>query len=300
MNRNITIVPIVILVALIMVVMSAMFTVRQTEQALVLRFGEPVPGRGIVTAPGLHFKIPFIESVVHLDNRVLDLESPQQEVLASDNQRLEVDAFLRYRIVDPLKFYQSVGTGAIADNQLSSILNSSVRRVLGEVTNTDIIRDHRAELMVKIRDLTNTEAERLGVAAIDVRIRRADLPKEISEKVFSRMQSERQREAADNRARGNEEAAAITSRADRDVTVLVGKAQQDADTKRGEGDAERNRIFAESYSKDKDFFAFYRSMQAYEAGLKSGTTKMVISPNSDFFKYFGDPNGKSNVEVPKN
>ena len=300
MNRNITIVPIVILVALIMVVMSALFTVRQTQQALVLRFGEPVPGRGIVTEPGLHFKIPFIESVVHLDNRVLDLESPQQEVLASDNQRLEVDAFLRYRIVDPLKFYQSVGTGAIADNQLSSILNSSVRRVLGEVTNTDIIRDHRAELMVKIRDLTNTEAERLGVAAIDVRIRRADLPKEISEKVFSRMQSERQREAADNRARGNEEAAAITSRADRDVTVLVGKAQQDADTKRGEGDAERNRIFAESYSKDKDFFAFYRSMQAYEAGLKSGTTKMVISPNSDFFKYFGDPNGKSNVEVPKN
>ncbi len=300
MNRNITLVPAIIIVALIVVAMSALFTVRQTQQALVLRFGEPVQGRGIVTDPGLHFKIPFIESVVHLDNRVLDLESPQQEVLASDNQRLEVDAFLRYRIVDPLKFYQSVGTGAIADNQLSSILNSSVRRVLGEVTNTDIIRDHRAELMVKIRDLTNTEAERLGVAAIDVRIRRADLPKEISEKVFSRMQSERQREAADNRARGNEEAAVITSRADRDVTVLLGKAQQDADTKRGEGDAERNRIFAESYSKDKDFFAFYRSMQAYESGLKAGTTKMVISPNSDFFKYFGDPNGKSNADVPKN
>ncbi len=300
MNRNITLVPVIIIVALIVVAMSALFTVRQTQQALVLRFGEPVQGRGIVTDPGLHFKIPFIESVVHLDNRVLDLESPQQEVLASDNQRLEVDAFLRYRIVDPLKFYQSVGTGAIADNQLSSILNSSVRRVLGEVTNTDIIRDHRAELMVKIRDLTNTEAERLGVAAIDVRIRRADLPKEISEKVFSRMQSERQREAADNRARGNEEAAVITSRADRDVTVLLGKAQQDADTKRGEGDAERNRIFAESYSKDKDFFAFYRSMQAYESGLKAGTTKMVISPNSDFFKYFGDPNGKSNADVPKN
>lgn len=300
MNRQISIVPILALVVVIVLALSSMFTVNQTGQALVLRFGDPVAGRGIVTEPGLHFKIPFIETVQHLNKQILDLEIPQMEVLANDNQRLAVDAFLRYRIVDPLKFYQSVGTRAIADNQLSSIMNSSVRRVLGEVPISDVIRERRAELMVKIRALVNSEAERLGVTAIDVRIRRADLPKEISEKVFSRMQSERQREAADNRARGNEEAQNITSRADRDVTVLLGKAQQDADTKRGEGDAERNRIFAESYSKDKDFFSFYRSMQAYEAGLKAGTTKMVISPNSDFFRFFADPNGKSNDAAPKN
>jgi len=288
MSRNLAFFPIMIIVVIVILAMSAVFTVRQTEQALVLRFGEPVPGRGIVTEPGLHFKIPFIEGVVHLDNRILDLEIPQMEVLASDNQRLAVDAFLRYRIVDPLKFYQSVGTGAIADNQLSSILNSSVRRVLGEVPISEIIRVHRAELMVKIREFTNTESQRLGVAVVDTRIRRADLPKEISEKVFSRMQSERQREAAENRALGNEEAQKITSRADKDVTILLANAQQQADTVRGQGDAERNRIFAESFSKDPDFFGFYRSMQAYETSLKAGSTRMVISPNSEFFRYFND------------
>jgi modulator of FtsH protease HflC len=288
MNRSQTLLPLIVLIILAVVGLSSIFTVEQTQQALVLRFGEPVAGRGIVTDSGLHFKMPFIEGVVHLDKRILDLESPQQEVLASDNQRLVVDAFLRYQIVDPLKFFQAVGTGAIADNQLSSILNSSVRRILGEVPVSDIIRAQRAELMVKIRDQVNFESARLGVAAIDVRIRRADLPKEISEKVFSRMQSERQREAAENRAKGNEEAQIITSKADRDVTVLIANAQQQADTTRGEGDAARASIFAAAYSKDPEFFGFYRSMQAYEAGLKAGSTRMVISPTSDFFRYFGN------------
>ena len=288
MNRSQTLLPLIVLIILAVVGLSSIFTVEQTQQALVLRFGEPVAGRGIVTDSGLHFKMPFIEGVVHLDKRILDLESPQQEVLASDNQRLVVDAFLRYQIVDPLKFFQAVGTGAIADNQLSSILNSSVRRILGEVPVSDIIRAQRAELMVKIRDQVNFESARLGVAAIDVRIRRADLPKEISEKVFSRMQSERQREAAENRAKGNEEAQIITSKADRDVTVLIANAQQQADTTRGEGDAARASIFAAAYSKDPEFFGFYRSMQAYEAGLKTGSTRMVISPTSDFFRYFGN------------
>ena len=288
MNRSQTLLPLIVLIILAVVGLSSIFTVEQTQQALVLRFGEPVAGRGIVTDSGLHFKMPFIEGVVHLDKRILDLESPQQEVLASDNQRLVVDAFLRYQSVDPLKFFQAVGTGAIADNQLSSILNSSVRRILGEVPVSDIIRAQRAELMVKIRDQVNFESARLGVAAIDVRIRRADLPKEISEKVFSRMQSERQREAAENRAKGNEEAQIITSKADRDVTVLIANAQQQADTTRGEGDAARASIFAAAYSKDPEFFGFYRSMQAYEAGLKTGSTRMVISPTSDFFRYFGN------------
>ena len=270
---------------------SALFTVSQTEQALVLRFGEPVPGRGLITEPGLNAKIPFVESVVFLDKRILDLETPKQEVLASDNQRIEVDAFVRYKITDPLKFYQTVGSIARANNQLASVLNSAVRRVLGEATLTEIVRDKRAQLMIGIRDQVDTEGKRLGVAVIDVRIRRADLPKEISEKVFSRMQTERQREATEYRAQGSEQAQRIRAKADRDVIVLLAETQRVADQTRGEGEGERNRIFAEAFGKDPDFFSFYRSMQAYEAGLKAGDTRMVLSPKSEFFRFFGNSSG---------
>jgi membrane protease subunit HflC len=283
---------IAVIVVLVIVALASAFTVEQTEQAIVLRFGEPVAGRGLVTTPGLHFKYPFIENVVFLDNRILVVEAPKQEVLASDNNRLDVDSFLRYRIVDPLKFYQTVGSPDRANNQLGFILNSAVRRVLGEANMTEIVRDNRADLMVKIRDQVNQEGGRLGIAAVDVRIRRADLPRQISEKVFSRMQSERAREAAEYRAKGSETAQTITATADRDVVVLRGNAQRQADQTRGEGDAERNRIFAEAYGKDPDFFAFYRSMQAYETGLKGGGTRMVLSPKSDFFRFFGSPNGQ--------
>jgi membrane protease subunit HflC len=280
-------------VIFILIVASAsMFTVQQTEQAIVLRFGEPVAGRGLITQPGLHFKIPFIENVVTLDNRILDLEAPKQEVLASDNTRIEVDSFLRYRIIDPLKYYQSVGTIERGNNQLGYILNSSVRRVLGEANLTQIVRDDRANLMVKIREQVNQEASRFGVVTTDVRIRRADLPRQISEKVFSRMQTERAREAAEFRAQGSEQAQKITSKADRDVVVIRGDAQRQADQVRGEGDAERNRIFAEAFGKDPDFFSFYRSMQAYETGLRSGDTRMIISPKSEFFRFFGATGGK--------
>jgi membrane protease subunit HflC len=281
-------------IALLIVSTGAMFTVQQTQQALVLRFGEPVPGRGLITKPGLHFKIPLVEDVVYLDNRILDLEAPKQEVLASDNTRIEVDSFLRYRIVDPLKFYQTVGSIERANSQLGFVLNSAVRRVLGEANLTQIVRDDRASLMTKIKDQVNLEVGRLGVVAVDVRIRRADLPKQISEKVFSRMQTERAREAAEYRAQGSEQAQKIVAGADRDVVVLRGNAQRQADQTRGEGDAERNRIFADAFGKDADFFAFYRSMQAYEAGLKSSDTRMVISPKSDFFRFFGSAKG----EVP--
>lgn len=276
-------------IAFLIVTTASMFTVQQTEQALVLRFGEPVPGRGLITEPGLHFKLPFIENVVYLDNRILDLEAPKQEVLASDNTRIEVDSFLRYKIVDPLKFYQTVGNIERANSQLGFILNSAVRRVLGEANLTQIVRDDRADLMLKIRNQLNLEGGRLGIIAVDARIRRADLPKQISEKVFSRMQTERAREAAEYRAQGSEQAQKITAKADRDVVVLRGDAQRQADQTRGEGDAERNRIFAEAFGKDPDFFAFYRSMQAYEAGLKASDTRMVISPKSDFFRFFGAP-----------
>ena len=282
-------VALIALVLVLIVAAASTFQVQQTEQALVLRFGEPVAGRGLITTPGLHFKIPFIEEVVPIDNRILDLEAPKQEVLASDNTRIEVDAFLRYKIIDPLKFYQSVGTIERAKSQLLQVLNSAVRRVLGEANLQEIVRDNRSALMLKIRDEVNQQSGRYGITAIDVRIRRADLPRQISEKVFSRMQSERAREAAEYRAQGAEQYQKITAKADRDVVVLRGDAQKQADQVRGEGDATRNKIFADAYGKDPDFFAFYRSMQAYENGLKAGDTRMILSPKSDFFRFFGSP-----------
>lgn len=277
-------------VVLVLLVSGIFFTVSQTEQALVLYFGEPVK---VITKPGLQAKIPFVENVIYLDNRILDLETPQQEVLASDNQRILVDSFVRYHIADPLKFYQTVGTILRSNNQLSSVLSSALRRVLGEANLQQIVRDNRAALMVQIRGQVNTEAARLGLAVDDVRIRRADLPREISEKVFSRMQSERAREAAEYRAQGAEQAAKITADADRQVVVLKADAQREADQTRGAGDADRNKIFADAFNKDPGFFAFYRSMQAYAAIMKPGDTRLVLSPTSDFFRYFNSPTGIS-------
>jgi membrane protease subunit HflC len=271
---------------------NTLFVVEQTEQALVMRFGQVVEDRGLVTKPGLYFKVPFIEDVVFLDNRNLDVETPKTEVIAADNQRIEVDAFVRYRITNPLLFYQTLRTVQNGASQLQSLLNSSMRRVLGEASLTQIVRDERAALMVKIRDQVNAEGARYGVEVIDVRIRRADLPKEISEKVFSRMQSERARMASGNRAEGARQAQIVRAKADREVVVLRAEAQREADQTRGQGEAERNRIFAEAFGADPDFFAFYRSMQAYEAGLKSGDTRMVVSPKSEFFRFFGDPHGR--------
>ncbi len=288
-NSSLPIILLGLLLVVVVAVGSAAFTVRQTEQALVLRFGEPLSGRGLITRPGLHFKVPFIETVVFLDNRILDVETSKQEVLASDNNRIEVDAFLRYKIVDPLRFYQTVRTTQGAESQLGNVLNSAVRRVLGEANMPQIVRDQRAQLMLRIREQVETEATKFGVTIKDVRIRRADLPRQISERVYSRMQTERAREAAEFRAQGAEQAQRITSKADRDVVVLRAQAQQEADQLRGEGEAERNRIFAEAYGRDPEFFAFWRSMQAYETGLKSSDTRLIMSPNSQFFRYFAKP-----------
>jgi modulator of FtsH protease HflC len=278
-------------IAAIVVIAASIFTVGQTEQALVLRFGDPVAGRGLVTEPGLHFKIPFIENVVLLDKRILDVETPTQEVLASDNTRVEVDSFLKYRIVDPLKFYQTVGDIDRANDQLGYILNSAVRRVLGDADLRQIVSADREALMANIRQQVNQQADKLGVSAVDVRIRRTDLPQQISEKVFSRMQSEWAREAALFRAQGAEESQEIRAKADRDAVVLRADAQRDADQTRGAGDAERARIFAAAFGKDPDFFAFYRSMQAYTTGLKASNTRLVLSPKSAFFQYFWPPSG---------
>jgi membrane protease subunit HflC len=277
-----------IIVALI-VAYGALFTVYQTRQALVVRLGQPVR---VVTEPGLHSKVPLIDSVINIDKRILDLENPAQEVIASDQKRLVVDAFARYRIKEPLKFYQTVGTVEGANLQLSILLNSALRRVLGEATLTQVVRDQRENLMARVREALDGEAQAFGISVVDVRIRRADLPEQNSQAVYQRMQTERQQEAAQFRAQGTQRAQEIRAKADREVTVLLAEAQSKGEQTRGEGDAERNRIFAEAYGQDPDFFSFYRSMQAYEAGLRPNDTRMLLKPDSDFFRYFVDPSGK--------
>jgi membrane protease subunit HflC len=281
-----------IAVAVAMVVLiiayASMFTVYQTRQAIVVRLGEP---KRVITEPGLHFKAPFIDTVIHVDKRILDLENPAQEVIASDQKRLVVDAFARYKITDALRFYQTVSSVEGANSRLSTLLNSALRRVLGENTLTHVVRDDRAALMAKVREQLEQEAQAFGIEVVDVRIRRADLPEQNSQAVYQRMQTERQREAAEFRAMGSQRAQEIRARADRDVTVLIADSQAKADAIRGEGDGERNRIFADAFNRDPDFFGFYRAMQAYEAGLR-GDTRMLLKPDSDFFRYFVDPSGR--------
>jgi membrane protease subunit HflC len=274
---------------------SSLFTVYQTQQALVVRLGQPV---GVVSEPGLHVKAPFIDTVIPIDRRILDLEAPSQEVIASDQKRLVVDAFARYRIQDPLRFYQTLGSINGANSQLSILLNSALRRVLGEVTFTHVVRDQRADLMARIRELVDHEATSYGIQVVDVRIRRADLPEQNSQAVYQRMQTERQREAAEFRAQGAQRAQEIRSRADREVTVLVADATSKSEQIRGQGDAQRNQIFAEAFNKDPDFFAFYRTMQAYETGLKPADTRLLLKPDTNFFRYFNDPSGKLSGQAP--
>ena len=280
---------VVIAVAVLIVVYSSLFTVYQTQQALVLRLGNPLPP---ITEPGLHVKAPFIDTVVYIDKRILDLDAPAQEVIASDQKRLVVDAFARYRIKDPLRFYQTLGSVRGANLQLAILLNSALRRVLGEATFTHVVRDQRADLMARIRMLVDGEAQGYGIEVVDVRIRRADLPEQNSQAVYLRMQTERQREAAEFRAQGSQRGQEIRSRADREVTVLVAEANSRSEQIRGEGDATRNQIFAQAFSQDPDFFNFYRSMQAYENGLKANDTRLVLKPDSSFFRFFNDPSGK--------
>lgn len=281
---------IVLIAAAAAVAYSALFTVYQTQQALILRFGE---AKRTITDPGLNWKVPIADSIIFLDKRILDLDSPAQEVIASDQKRLVVDAFARYKIIDPLKFFQTMNNVAQANSRLANVLNSAVRRVLGESSFSAIVRDDRPNLMRRIARQTNIAAGTFGIEIVDVRIRRADLPEANSQAVYRRMQTERQREAAEARAKGQEESQRVRSRADRDVVVLEAEATRQSETRRGEGDATRNQIFNEAFGRDPEFFAFYRSMQAYVTGLKSEDTRLVISPNSDFFRYFNDPEGRA-------
>jgi membrane protease subunit HflC len=269
---------------------SSVFTVAQTEQVLLVRLGEPIR---VVTEPGLNFKAPFIDTVISIDKRILDLENPSQEVIAFDRRRLVVDAFARYRIKNALRFYQSIGSIQAANIQLTTLLNASLRRVLGEATLTQIVRDERENLMVKIREQLDKEADGYGIQVVDVRIRRADLPEANSQAVYQRMQTERQRQAAEFRAQGNQKAQETRAKADREATVIVADANSTSEQIRGAGDAERNRLFADAYGKDPDFFAFYRSMAAYENSLKSNDTRFLLRPDSDFFRFFGSSAGRA-------
>jgi membrane protease subunit HflC len=287
---------VVLIVAALIVGYGSLFTVHQTQQALLIRLGKVVR---VVSEAGLHFKLPFIDTVVSIDNRILDLEEPAQEIIASDQKRLVVDAFARYRITNPLRFYQTLGSKVAADSQLEILLNSAMRRVLGESSFIDVVRDKRAGLMARIQGFLDQETEKYGIQVVDVRIRRADLPEQNSQAVYRRMQTERQREAAEYRAQGQERAQDIRSQADRQVTVLTADAKSKAEQIRGEGDAKRNEIFAAAYGKDPQFFNFYRSMLAYQNGLKHNDTRYVLRPDTSFFRYFNDPSGKMPVETTR-
>ena len=265
------------------------FTVHQTEQAMVLQFGQP---KKVIKDAGLKWKLPFVQNVVYFDKRVLELDAPPQELIVLGKKRLVVDAFARYRITDPLRFFQTVNNLVTARNRLSDILNANLRRVLSKTALEDIVKVKRRALTREILALVDAEARDFGMRVIDVRIKRADLPKKISENVFRRMQAERQREAAQYRAEGAELANAIRAKADREVVTIKAAATRKAEIIRGEGDAERNKIFAEAFGRDPEFFAFYRSMKAYEQGLEQGT-RMLLTPSTEFFRYFNDPEGKN-------
>ena len=267
----------------------SIFIVKEVNQAIVLQFGDP---KKIVLKPGLNFKLPFIQNVVFLDKRILNLDAPPEEVIASDQKRLIVDAFARFQIVDPLKFYISVGNERVARSRLSTIINSRIRSVLGTQRLQTLLSEDRTKQMALIQEGVNIEAEKFGIKIVDVRIKRADLPQANSDAIFARMQTEREREAKEFRAKGAEMAITITSTADKEVTVILADAQKKSEIMKGEGDGARNKIFADAFGQDPDFFAFYRAMQAYEKALIGGETSLVLSPDSEFFKFFGNVNLK--------
>ena len=279
------IIPIIILVAA--TIYFSVFIVKEVNQAIVLQFGDP---KRIIMKPGINFKIPFIQNVVFLDKRILNLDTPPEEVIASDQKRLIVDAFARFQIVDPLKFYISVGNERVARSRLSTIINSRIRSVLGTQRLQTLLSADRTNQMSLIQDGVNNEADNFGITIVDVRIKRADLPQANSDAIYKRMQTEREREAKEFRAKGAEMAAEITANADKEVTVILANAEKSSQILKGEGDGKRNKIFADAFGRDPEFFAFYRAMQAYEKALIGGETSLILSPDSEFFKFFGNIN----------
>ena len=288
MRGRFSVILIIFLVVAGFVTLSAAFVIDQREQGLVLQFGEP---KRVIQDAGLFFKLPFIQQVVRFDKRLLDYDNVPEEVIASDQKRLVVDAFARYHIVDPLKFYQTVGTELALRPRLGSVINSTLRQVLGTVPLQEVVSEKRSDLMLQIRDIVRTEAAGFGIKVEDVRIKRADLPEANSEAIYRRMQTERQQEAAELRAKGAEQAQKIRAEANRQKVVIVAEAERDSQILRGAGEGEMNRIFADAFGRDPEFFSFYRSMQAYQEALTGDDTTMVLSPDSDFFRYFGGAMG---------
>jgi len=290
MNNRLLIGGIVGLGIVIIAAMASVYQVRVTQQALILQFGNYIK---TVQEPGLHFKLPFLQDVTYMDKRVLSLDLDTTEVIAEDAKRLRVDALVRFRIADPLEFYKTVqGSEEKGRARLKTTVVANLRRVLGRELFATLLTEKRAELMDQIRDLVDNEAKNYGVEIVDVRIKRADLPEEVSAQVFNQMRAEYQKQAAELRATGKEEADRIRGDADRQKAVILAEANRDAQIVRGEGDAEAVKIFAEAFGRDIDFFEFYRTMQAYQQTVGKDDTTLVLSPDSEFFKYLRDVSGK--------
>ena len=276
------------LIVLTVLAYNSLFFVEQRVQSLILQFGEPIR---VIKEPGLNIKIPLAQNVVKFDKRILLFDNSAEEIIAADKKRLIVDAFVRYKIIDPLKFYQTVRFEAALNNRLGSVVNNSLRAVLGRVPLEAVISDRRELLMKEVSGLVAARATQFGISIEEVRIKKADLPSENSEAIYRRMQTERQQEAAQIRAIGEEKARFIRAESEKQKTVLLAEAQRDSDILRGEGDAEKNKILGKAFNQDPDFFAFYRAMQAYSKALTEGDTTMVLSPKSDFFEFFGNAEG---------
>jgi membrane protease subunit HflC len=285
----------VVLVVAGILINGSMFIVDQTESALVLQLGQP---RRQISEPGLWFKRPFVEDVVVYDKRVLDFEPPPEEVIVSDQKRVVVDTYSRYRITDPLLFFQTAGTEAGVRSRLASIVSGSLRRVLGNSTLSDILSAKRAQIMIQIRDEVGGQAKEFGVEVVDVRLRRADLPEENSQAIYARMVSERQQQASQYRGEGSEAAQTVRAKAERDRTVILAEAQRDAQRVRGDGDAQAIKLYADAFSQDKAFFAFYRSLQAYRSALNGKDTSFILSPDSNFFRFFNGMSGTAPASPP--
>ncbi|MBO6548034.1 MAG: protease modulator HflC [Rhizobiales bacterium] len=276
-------------IAAVVLAYFSLFTVHQTQRAMVLQLGSV---QKEISEPGLHFKIPFVQNVVYFDKKLLEVDVPSREILIAGKKRIIIDAFARYKITQPLEFYKNIGSRLQFDSRLFDFVNASFRQVLSGASLDDIVRDKRKELMVEVTKIVKQKVQPFGVEVVDVRLKRADLPQQLEQNVYTRMKRERQQEAATYRAEGEEESIKIRAEADRTVIELKAEATRKSEIIRGEGDAERNSVFADAFNRDPKFFAFYRSMQAYEKGLASGDTRLVITPKSEFFRFFNKPSGE--------
>ncbi len=273
-----------VLAVIVFVGLNSLYVVAQPEQAIVLQFGEPIR---LVKEPGLKVKMPFIQNVVIYDTRLLNLDPPAQEVVLNDKKRLDVDSFTRYKIVDPLKFYQTVRTEEIARGKLAEIVNSSVRKILGRITLQELLSQQRTQIMADISNAVKKDAEQIGVSVADVRIRRADLPLQVLQAINARMKTERERDAKEFRAKGQQQAQQIRAKAEKERTIIIAEAEKQAQITRGQGDEQAIQIWNDAANIDPSFYAFYRSLEAYKNSLADGNASLVLAPDSEFFKYFG-------------